>query len=122
MTTKEPIDQVDRNLVNTFDKRDKIRWLSQLDGRVKAEIIETHEGAALVEFHGYTADTDLNTILLVAAPYDEMYLRHLEAMIHYHNQEEERCNNATDSFNVLYKDFFNYYNRNHMPKGQKISV
>ena len=122
MTIRDAISQVDSRLTNIFPQKDKIEWLSQLDMRIKTQILDTHEGAQQVDFHGYTENTNQNTVLLVAAPYDEMYLRHLEAMIHYYNKEEERCNNATDAFNVLYREFFNYYNRSHMPKGRKLSV
>ena len=122
MTIREAISQVDSQLTNVYKQKEKIGWLNHLDMRIKTQIIDTHEGADAVDFCGYTADTDPDTVLLVAAPYDEIYLRHLEAMIHYHNQEEDRCNNATDAFNVLYWEFFNDYNRKHMPKGQKMSV
>ena len=65
-------------------------------------------------------NTDPDTKLLVPAPFDEIYLRYLEAQIHYRNQEEERCNNATDAYNELWAQFRNYYNRQHMPKGTRL--
>ena len=120
MTIREVIAQVDSTLANTYTQREKIRWLSQLDHRVKVKIIDTHEGAENVCFDGYDENTDPDTKLLVPAPFDEMYLRWLEAQIHYANQEEDRCNNATDSFDVLYAEYRNYYNQQHMPLGHKL--
>ena len=122
MTIREAINQVDSRLPNVYLNKDKLGWLNTLDMQIMTQIIETHENAESTDFAGYTVDTDLDTKLLVAAPYDELYLRHLEAMIHYYNQEEDRCNNATDAFNALYRDYVNYYNRNHMPKGQRFTV
>ena len=120
MTIRQVIEQVDSSLANTYGQKEKIRWLSQLDQRVKVQIIDTHEGAENVRFNGYGENTDPDTVLLVPAPFDEMYLRWLEAQIHYANQEEDRCNNATDAFNVLYAEFRTYYNRQHMPLGPKL--
>ncbi len=120
MRLLEAIDQVDRNLNNTYKQNEKIEWISQLDQRVKLLIIDTHEGAENVTFNGYDENTDKDTMLLVPAPFDEIYLRWLESQIHYRNQEEDRCNNATDAFNVLWAEFRNYYNRQHMPLGTRL--
>ena len=120
MKLLEAINQVDRNLNNTYKQNEKIEWISQLDQRVKLLIIDTHEGAEKVTFNGYDESTDKDTMLLVPAPFDEIYLRWLESQIHYRNQEEDRCNNATDAFNVLWAEFRNYYNRQHMPLGTRL--
>lgn len=122
MTIQEAISQLDSRLTNVCTQLEKIAWLSTLDSRVKNLIIDTHEGAEAVHFDGYTESTDLNTVLLVPAPYDEMYLRWMEAQIHYINQEEARCNNANDAFEVLWVEFWRDYNRKHMPKGAKLTV
>ena len=122
MTIQEVIDLVDRSLVNTQDKRDKVRWLSQLDMRVKLEIIDTHVGGSSVVFNGYNEQTAGNTELLIPEPFCEIYQRYLEAQIHYANQEEDRCNNASDAFAVLWNAFRNWYNRHHMPVGRQFSV
>ena len=122
MTIQEAIDQVDRHLVNTYDKKDKIRWLSNLDERVKVEIIDTHADGETVIFDGYDEKTDGATVLLIPEPFCEIYQRYLEAQIYYANQEEDRCNNASDAFETKWAEFRNWYNRQHMPLGQKLSV
>jgi hypothetical protein len=43
----------------------------------------------------------------------------MEAQVDYHNDENERYNNAIDMFNTAYDGFKNHYNRTHMPKGKK---
>ena len=114
----EAINRIDSLKHNTYTQSDKVAWLSRLDTMVKKHIIDTHEGDE-VTFTGYDDSTDLQAELLVPAPYDEMYLRWLEAQIDYHNGEYDKYNNATDIFNTAYEGYQNYYNRTHMPKGKK---
>lgn len=120
MTIREAITQVDDRKVNTYTQKDKIGWISRLDHRVKTLIIDTHVGAQTVKFTGYDENTNLDTELLVPAPFDEIYLRWLEAQIDYHDQQEERYNNAIDTFNALWSEFNNDYNRKHMHLGQNL--
>ena len=82
---------------------------------VKTQIIDAHEGAENVVFNGYDDSTDLNAELLVPAPHDEMYLRWMEAQIHYHNGEYDKYNNAIIMFNTAFEAFQAYYTRSHMP-------
>lgn len=120
MTIIEAINQIDALKPNAFIQNDKIRWLNTVDGFIKAEVIDTHEGSENVSFTGYDMDTALDTVLLVPAPYDVLYLRWLEAQIDYANAELGKYNNSITMFNSAYADFRNYYNRKNMPKGTKI--
>ena len=111
----QAINRLDGLIANTYTQSDKLEWLSRLDAMVKKQIIDTHEGAEDVVFSGYDDSTDLNTQLLVQAPHDEMYLRWMEAQIHYHNGEYDKYNNAIIMFNTAYEAYQAYYTRNHMP-------
>ena len=113
----EAINRIDSLKHNTYTQRDKVAWLSELDSMVKKEIIDTHDGE--VAFTGYDDSTDLQTELLITAPYDKAYLLWLEAQIDYTNGEYDKYNNAMDMFNTAYDGYKNYYNRTHMPKGKK---
>ena len=115
MTIIEAINRIDSQIHNTFSQPDKVEWLSRLDGMVKQQIIDTHEGADNVSFNGYTNETPVDTVLLVPAPYDEVYLRWIEAQIHYHNGEYDKYNNAIIMFNTAFGAYAAYYNQNHMP-------
>ena len=115
MTIAEAISKVDALKPNTFAPEEKVDWLSTLDARVKSKIIDTHECNEPIFFYGYDSLSDQETELLVPAPYDEMYLRWLEAMIDYHNSEDSRYNNAIVLFNNAYEDYKSYYTRTHMP-------
>lgn len=116
MTIIEAISNIDALKTNAYTQSDKVKWLSRLDWRVKREIIDTHEGES-VSFTGYDDDTDLDTVLLVPAPYDEVYLLWLEAQIDYTNGEYDKYNNSITMFNTAYSDYERYYNRTNMPKG-----
>ena len=118
MTIIEAINKIDSLKHNTYSQSDKIDWISRLDAMVKKHIIDTHEGADEVTFKGYDEITELTTKLLVPAPYDEMYLRWMEAQIDYHNGEYSKYNNAILMFNADYEAYRNYYNRTHMPKSK----
>ena len=116
MTIAEVISKVDSLKPNTYTPEDKVGWLSNLDSRVKSQIIDTHESCHPMFFYGYDSLIDQDTELLVPAPYDEMYLRWLEAMIDYHNSDDDRYNNAIMLFNNAYEGYKKHYTRTHMPK------
>lgn len=117
MKISEALAQIDSLLPNTYPQLDKVRLLSNLDSKVKTLIIDTHEGGEGVTFSGYDGTTDLNTELLISAPFTDVYLRWLEAQIHYANGEVNRYNNAIENYNAEWTAYQNYYNRTHMPKG-----
>ena len=116
----EAINTIDVQKNNTYTHNDKVTWLSNLDAKVKRLIIDTHEGGEEVTFTGYSDITDPNTELLVPAPFDEVYLRWLEAMIDYNNGEYKKYNNSIAMYNTAYEAYQNHYNRTHMPKGESI--
>ena len=119
MTLIEAINHTDAIVPNSFPQAEKVRWISTLDGIVKKEIIDTHDGAEEFTFDGYNENTLLTTELLIPAPYDDVYVRYLEMQIYYYNGEYGRYNNATAMYNTMYSAFEKYYNRTHMPKGKK---
>jgi hypothetical protein len=119
MTIIEAINKVDELKPNSYTQLDKIRWLSNLDGTIKTEIIDTHEDGEDVIFTGYSEDGDTAIDLLVPAPYDILYVYWLEAQIDYANGEYSKYSNSMTMFNEAYSAFEKYYNRNHMPKGKK---
>ena len=116
----EAINRIDSLKHNTYSQNEKVAWLSRLDSMVKRLIIDTHEGGEDVTFTGYDTNGDLNVEMLVPAPFDEVYLRWLEAQIDYANGEYDKYNNSILMYQAAYDGYANYYNRNHMPKGSKI--
>lgn len=115
----EAIAEIDSFKPNNYTQHDKVGWLSRLDSMVKKEIIDTHEGGDETAFEGYTDETATDTEMLIPPPFDEVYLRWLEAQIDYANGEYGRYNNSMVMFNTSYSAFRNFYNRNHTPLGKE---
>ena len=111
MTLIEAINRIDSFKPNTFVQTDKIKWLSNLDGIIKKEIIDTHEGSEAVEFSGYDTDTALDTVMLVPFPYDDIYIKWLEAQIDYVNGDTAKYNNSMTMYNSAFYEFKRYYNK-----------
>lgn len=120
MTIIEMITDVDAMKPNGYEQIYKIQWLSHLDGRIKNEIIDVHEGGEDVTFNGYNAETPLDTELIVPHPYDDVYRYWLEAQIDYANGEYAKYNNSMSMFNEAYSAYNRYYHKHHMPKGKSI--
>lgn len=120
MTIIEAINRIDAINPNNYTQPEKVAWLSTLDGVIKKEIIDTHEGAEAVTFNGYNEETPLDTVLLVPAPYDEVYLYWLQSKIDYWNAEMGKYNNSIVMYNTAYAAFEKAYNREHKPISKKL--
>ena len=120
MTIIEATSMIDSLKPNNYTYQDKVRWLSELDGMIKTNIIDTHEGGSEVAFEGYTESTDSDAPLLVSAPYEGIYMKWLESKIDYANAEYAKYNNTKNAFNAIYEEFENHYNRHHMPIQQRL--
>ena len=105
MTIIEAITRTDEVKPNRYDQPQKIKWLSTLDGIIKKEVIDIHEGGEDVIFDGYTDETDPATVLLVPSPYDDIYIRYLEMQIDYANGEYAKYNNSMEVYNEVYTAF-----------------
>ena len=119
MTITEAIQEVEALKPNMYDDEWKIRCLSRLDERIYRDIILTHErnpGEPEVVFQPYEAG-DRDQDLLVSGPYDEVYVRWLEAQIDYSNREFDAFNNSNAVFEAVFTAMRNDYNRTHMPIG-----
>ena len=115
MTIMGAINHIDAVKPNGYSQAEKIRWLSTLDGTIKAEIVDNHEGAQDVEFKEYNDNTPLTQALLIPHPYDDVYIKWLEAQIDYANGEYGKYNNSITMFNAAYSSLEKYYNRTHKP-------
>lgn len=119
MTIIEAINRIDAINPNNYTQPEKVSWLSTLDGVIKKEIIDTHEGAEAVTFNGYNEETPIDTELLVPAPYDEVYMFWLQSKIAYWNGEMGKYNNSVAMYNTAYSNFERAYNREHKPITKK---
>ena len=117
MTIMEALNRIDTLKPNTYSNPEKIKWLSILDGMIKTEIIDTHEGGEDVIFEEYAEDGDLTKPLLVPAPYDDIYIHWLSAQIDYTNGEYGKYNNSKLAYNSSLMAFSQHYNGKNKPKG-----
>lgn len=114
MLIRECIETVDALKPNTYQKEDKVRWLSNLDGRIVEEVIKKHVMDEPIEFQPYDVE-NLETELLVKFPHDELYEAYLKMKIDEENGETARYNNSAAMFNALYEEFAKAYHRTHKP-------
>ena len=117
MTIIQAIEALDSAKNNAYTRAEKIGWLDRLDRQVKL-FLDGYENAPA--FTGYTPDTDPATALLIPAPFDEAYLRYMEAQIDYQNGEFTRFNNAISLHSALMAAFENHYNREHLPLSREL--
>lgn len=120
MTIREAIQETDARKYNTYSQDSKVKWLSRLDGMLRHRIMDAYEGGAREVFPGYGPETPGSTVLLVGAPYDEMYLRWLEAQIDYSNGEYDKYNNSIAMYNAVFDAFAADYHRTHTPKSSGV--
>ena len=115
MTAGEAITRLDELEPNQFTQAQKLRWLSNLDGRLFEELVKTHEDPIRESFTAYTATTDE---LLVPEPYaDGLYNWYLQAMIAAENSEDASYEQLRVRYNDALRQFGDWYNRTHRPKG-----
>lgn len=114
MTIIEAINQVDGIKFNTYSQEDKVRWLSSIDAKITA-VLEGAYPSPMGVSAPYDPNTDMERELLLGSPWDEMYIRWMEAMIDYNNGETDSYNRSITLFNNLYQNFCDWYIRRNMP-------
>lgn len=98
MTVQECINYIDSIEPNAYTAAQKAGWLSECEGKVYTSLF-------LVQPYEFTPVTasDSRTLAL-PAPYDRMYPRYLQAMIHYANGEYDRYANSMAAFNEVWAE------------------
>ena len=114
LTVGETIDRTDALVPNPIAREQKMAWLNQLDGLAWEEVIRTHAGEVDAAFAPHETES---AEMLIPPPYDEVYLRYLEAQTDYANGEYDRFNNSNAMYAAAYTAFARAYNRSHLPKG-----
>ena len=113
MQIDEIISRVDSLEPNQYEKETKLSWISQLDGKIFAEIILTHDDTGRMMYLPYESGDEEP---IAGPPYGEdMYCYYLEAMIAQHNMETSKYNQKMLAYNNAYTEFSNWYNRTHRP-------
>lgn len=115
MTIEKVLNEVKLNVPSGLDDATLIGWLSRCESQLKTEIYDNYTEE--VEFDGYDENTSKDTVLLTDSPYDEIYVRYLEAMVYRYLGENSKYNNCIMEFNALYDKLQAQYTRTHTHKG-----
>ena len=111
MTAWDAVRWVDEKKHNVYSLEDKLKWLSQLeamDCRLRCRLGGTVSPRELTP----------ESVLTIPEPYDQLYLRWLEAQIDYTAQEYGSYNNAMATFSALWQDYANDAARRASLRGQ----
>ena len=113
MTAGEAIRRTDRIMPNAYDDEQKMGWLSNLDGRIWAELIVTHEGMQPV-FYPEGGYTDGGEELLVDEAWaEDVYCNYLMAQIAASNAEINKYNVYARLYNTAYEAWAAHFKRTH---------
>ena len=120
MTIQQAIAEANSLSNNLIDEKQKIKWLSDLDGRIYYEIIapNARQGA----FKEYTQNTPTDTELIVPHPWDSLYVSYLEMEIARVSADNVRYANARILFNDRYGAFSRWYVRTHVTNSPSIHI
>lgn len=115
MTIGEVISRVDELSPSQYSNEQKLRWLTNLDGKIYEEIVKTHRDPIRETFTAYTGT---QAELLVPFPYaEDLYVFYLQAMIALQNAEDGKYEQMRVVYNEALEAFENWYNRTHEPQG-----
>lgn len=120
ITVAEVLAQIDNIKENTIDVEEKVRWLNDIDGKIKKTVIDMYEGGEDIPFVPYTAE-NLQAELLIEMPFVNVYLLWLESQIDYAMTEYSKYNISITRFNDEFEMFKNSYNRTHTHKTTTIN-
>lgn len=109
MTAWEAIRWVDEKKHNVYSAEDKLLWLNQAEKMVS----QLRQRCALSP----AAEVEGDGELAAPAPFDQLYLRWLEAQIDYANQEFLKYNNAMTMFTTLWQEYANFLRRGAVGSG-----
>lgn len=107
MTIETCMRLVDEMEPNGVPSEIKLRWLSEVEGKVKVELLgEDPAQVALLD-----TDTPVTTELEAPHPFDQLYWLYLVAMTDCMNGDVARYENAATLFNAAYQNFGRWLKR-----------
>lgn len=116
MTLQEALSLADATKDNLMDDGRKIAAISEVEAMVHDEIIMKSEHTPDQEVcPKYDEDTAGDTVLLVPDRYAKMYVYYLLSEIDLMNEEMDKYNNHRALFENKYREFGDYWRREHMP-------
>lgn len=108
-TLKSAIDEADSFKPNAFTYAQKTGWINVVEGRIQTDVW------LIADVQQHTWPTDQGAHLLVDAPFDDMYVWYLSAMIDFANGETNKYQNTMQLYNSRYGEYVRWYARNYNP-------
>lgn len=102
-TIKEIIERVDENKPNAFTTKQKVAWLSQLEGKVAADVLLMN--IPEIRQLEFKYPECLEHRPLVTYPHEDIYDLWLIAQIDYADGEYSKYQNSMAMFNAAYDNF-----------------
>ena len=122
MTINEAIELLDKLKPNAYDRKDKVRWLSELEGQITEEILGPIRGGSAA-FEPLDPETDGETELIAEGTYADIYVKYLCAQVDYHNGDWTRYNNSVTMYQAGWDLYAAYMRRRHKPEaGAKFRI
>lgn len=116
MTLQEALDQVDELKPNMMSRKLKVKYLTEIEQLIHAEIVMKHEHPEEAEAKPvYSEQSDQGTELIVPDPYSMVYVYWLMSKIDIQNQEDGRYNIDRAHFENAYETMSDWWTREHMP-------
>lgn len=107
MKLREVLDFVEKiKPGNPYDTATKIQWLNELEGDIQSHLMNT----APQEIIQYTEE-DMETTLLIPAPFDRVYWPWVAAMIDFANGEYSKYQNTLQLVNDAYDKYAKWFHR-----------
>lgn len=111
MTANKVIEIVDALRPNSFNDEQKLRWINKLEEMVQRLVIQSSE------INSLSYPEDMDSELLIIAPFDDLYELYLESMIDYYNREYGNYNNSAMMFETRFTDYKKAYIRGEIVNG-----
>lgn len=102
MTSDTCMALVDTLAPNGVEASVKLRWLCELEGRIRVEL--KHQPPAELSL-------EIGSDLSVPYPFDQLYWMYLVAMIDFINHDCSRYENSAAMFNMAYRSYAKWLQR-----------
>lgn len=107
MTIETCMELVDGMMPNRAPRAVKLRFLGEIEGKVRVELLGEDPSAGLL----IREDTPVDTELSAPPPYDQLYWQYLLAMLSYVLGDMAGFENAASLFNASYQSYGKWLKR-----------
>ena len=111
MTLKECLERFEGLRPERYSRAQLTEMLNSFEGRLATNVLLLPPEF----FHKMDYTDDMNAVLLLEHPYEDLYIHWLWAMTDFYNNEIDRYNDSYAMFTALYEDYCAYIGRVYAP-------